>query len=284
MTYWNSAALYGGWGMPEDLSRVRNADDLSAIGESSAKRDWDDFKDWLPLNIQRTRNDAMVQNLIYQAVGLKYVLDSLAVSAYTATDPKTAEQYKMTALAYKDAYAPFMRTSLYKGIARYYSGQAPASKKGFKTRMSYLAEPTTVYNRKNLAGYLRTPIGASYIGRVAGKSYRTYDKITAKGRDRLLALRDRGMPLIGQVPPIPDAYEEYIKARAANRAAAEALYAAEHPKSYEKTLARLKERQKLGWIPALRSVPVQPSGEDIGGLPFSTPGSGGPGTTSPAMD
>lgn len=278
MTYWNSAALYGGWGMPEDLPKVRNASELASIGEEIALRDWNGFLDWLPLNVRRTRDDAMVQNLIYQAVGLKYVLDSLAVAAYTAADPKDAEQFKTTALAYKDAYAPFMRTSLYKGIARYYSGQAPANKKGFKSQMKILAEPATAYNRRNLAGYLRTPIGSSYIGRVAGKTYRAYDKITAKGRDRLLALRKRGEPLIGRTPAIPSAYDEYIKARADTRAAAEALYAAAHPKNYERTLARLKERQELGWIPPVRTVPVQPSGEDLTGLPFRSPGSEGPET------
>ena len=270
--------------MPSELPRVRTAEELRDIGEGTAERDWDAFLEWLPLNIQRTRGDDMVQDLIYQAVGLKYILDSLAVSAYTATDPKTAEQYKTTALAYKDAYAPFMKTSLYKGIARYYSGQAPASKKGFKTQMAILAEPTTTYNRRNLAGYLRTPIGSSYIGRVAGKSYRAFDKITAKGRDRLLALRDRGAPFIGNVPAIPAAYEDYIKARADARGAALAKYAASHPKTYAKTLARLRARQDAGWIPAVKSVPVRSSEEDLStGLPLISPNPGEPGTTSPMV-
>ena len=263
--------------MPEDITRVKNATELAVIGKELALRDWNGFRDWLPLNIQRTRDDVMVQDLIFQAVGLKYVLDSLAVSAYTATKAGEAEQYKMTALAYKDAYAPFMRTSLYKGIARYYSGQAPASKKGFKSQMTVLADPSTAYSRRNLAGYLRTPIGSSYIGRVGDKTYRAYNKITEKGRDRLLALRKRGEPLIGKIPTIPDEYKEYIAARASARQAALEKYAAAHPKSYAKTLARLRSRRDAGWIPP---VPVRASeeDEDFQLLPGGTPGSGGPET------
>ena len=254
MSYWNSAALYGGWGMPSDLTVVKNVEDLITVGEGYAQADWNNFMPWLPMNIQRTRDEPMVEQLIYQAVGLKHVLDSLAVSAYTAETAKEAEQFKVTSLAYKDAYAPFMRTSLYKGIARYYSGQPPASRAAFRKKMKELALPATKYSRANIGGYLRTAIGSPYIGKVGDEKYRIYPQLTTKGRDRLLDLQERGRKLIGKIPDIPSQYAPYIAARDKARAAALEAYLAKHPKDYSKTLERLKARRDAGWIPALKEA------------------------------
>ena len=264
MSYWNTASLYGGWQIPEDITKVKTPGELTEIGSAIAgtlravgadgQIVLSDLVSFLPATLRKYIDDLGVQNMVFMAVGLKYVLDSLTVKAHTAPSEVASMQYKMTALAYKDAYAPVISSPTYKAVVRYYSGMPPNNKAVTMERMADFLKPETPYTRQSINGYLRTDVGTPYLGTVNGTPYRIYEPIPpdTKRNERLKILQRRGATMLGTIPTVPKIFNQYISARNAERANAALRAKGKNRKSPSeiraKALAKLNARTGT-WFP-----------------------------------
>lgn len=224
MTYWNSAALYGGWQITDEIFKVKDYDQLANIGTELVTATQGEIASWLPKAILKAERDGNlnVRKAIAAAAGLKHELDSLNVAA--SVYPDVAVQCNLTALAYKDAYAKFMNTAIYRAVAKYFSGDPPRYSRSQVKRMKEMfARPDTPYDRANLGQFLRRTIGTPYLGKVGSVKYRVRDPFDRRlKRADLLEQRARiGYPIINQIPDVarvPQA-RAYLTALQAARAA-----------------------------------------------------------------